>query len=361
MIRETVDRIRTLLKSGQFTSEASVSQGVVLPVLQALDWPVFDTSVVTPEYSVESGRVDYALRETTGRPKIFLEVKRLGQTNTGDRQLFEYAFHQGVPMAVLTDGHEWSFYLPGEEGQYEERRVYKLDLLERSPAESTERLHRYLKYQRVTSGEALSAARDDYKDVTRGRHIAATIPKAWHQLLSGPDELLVDLLADKVEDICGYKPDPDACSQFIQTKGDPQPGSEGGNHIPPSETPVSDPPSTPPSTGPPKERGFYYLGKFYPAKFAWQVIREILMTFAQQNTDFLERFGAMKHGSKRRFIAKSAIDLYPGRPDLAHYSVELVQGWWMGTHYGRLDFEKKAKLACEVANVEFGKDLIVSL
>ena len=144
MIRETVDRIRTSLKSGQYTSEASVSQGVVLPLLQALDWPVFDTSVVTPEYSVESGRVDYALRETTGRPKIFLEVKRLGQTNTGDRQLFEYAFHQGVPMAVLTDGHEWSFYLPGEEGQYEERRVYKLDLLERSPAESTERLHRYL-------------------------------------------------------------------------------------------------------------------------------------------------------------------------------------------------------------------------
>ena len=47
MIRETVDRIRTSLKSGQFTNEASISQGIVLPVLQALDWPVFDTSVVT--------------------------------------------------------------------------------------------------------------------------------------------------------------------------------------------------------------------------------------------------------------------------------------------------------------------------
>ncbi len=34
-------------------------------------------------------------------------------------------------MAILCDGREWSFYLPGEHGSYEDRRVYKLDLLER--------------------------------------------------------------------------------------------------------------------------------------------------------------------------------------------------------------------------------------
>ena len=361
MIRETVDRIRTSLKSGQYTSEASVSQGVVLPLLQALDWPVFDTSVVTPEYSVESGRVDYALRETTGRPKIFLEVKRLGQTNTGDRQLFEYAFHQGVPMAVLTDGHEWSFYLPGEEGQYQERRVYKLDLLERSPAESTERLHRYLEYQRVISGEALSTARDDYKDVTRGRHIAAAIPKAWHQLLSGPDELLVDLLADKVEDICGYKPDPDACSQFIQTKADPQSVSNSAKFSASKKTDDREQRSAPsPSTSPTK-RGFSYRGKFHSARSAREVIQKVLLTFAEDDPEFLERFAARSGTRKRNFIAKSQSQLYLGRPDLASFSVELVKGWWMGTNYGKSAFTRKARLACEVANVEFGTDLIVSL
>ena len=354
MIRETVDRIRTSLKSGQYTSEASVSQGVVLPVLQALDWPVFDTSVVTPEYSVESGRVDYALRETTGRPKIFLEVKRFGQTNTGDRQLFEYAFHQGVPIAVLTDGREWSFYLPGEEGQYEERCVYKLDLVERSPGESTQRLDRYLQYQRVISSEALSDARNDYRDVARERQIADSMPKAWHQLLSGPNERLVELLADKVENICGYKPNPSVCSQFIMEKAN--------SHSPP-DLPINPPEDPPrlPTAPPPAERGFLYLGRFYPGRFASQVVREILITFPQQDADFLERFGAKKHGTKRRFIAKSAIELYPGRPDFAHNSVELIQGWYMGTHYNRASFEKYVRLACEVANVEFGKDLVISL
>ena len=39
-------------------------------------------------------------------------------------------------MAILTDGQEWSFYLPGEQGRYDERRVYKPDLLEREISEA---------------------------------------------------------------------------------------------------------------------------------------------------------------------------------------------------------------------------------
>lgn len=353
MIRETVDRIRTSLESGLYTNEASVSQGIVLPVLQALDWPVFDTSVVTPEYSVKPGNVDFALCDRRKRPKILLEVKRIGRADTGDRQLFEYVFHEGVPMAVLTDGQEWSFYLPGEEGPYEERRVYKLDLLERSPAESTERLYRYLEYQRVVSGEALATARDDYKDVTRGRHIASAIPKAWNQLLSGPDELLVDLLADKVEDICGFKPDPEVCSEFIQTRG----GSQRA-HIENGDRKLHEPPSP---TPPPTKKGFMYHGSFHPAKSAREVLQKVLITFSEDDPEFLERFAKREHGRKRRWIARSNSELNPDRPDLAEKSVEFVQGWWMGTNYSRRRIEKITKLACEVANVEFGKDLVVSL
>ena len=361
MICETVDRIRTSLRLGQYTNEASISQGVILPILQALDWPVFDTSIVTPEFSAGTGRVDYALRENTGRPKIFVEVKRVGQTDAGDKQLFEYAFHQGVPMAVLTDGHEWSFYLPGEEGHYEERRVYKLDFLARSPDESTERFQRYLQFQRVMSGEALSAAKNDYKDVARDRQIADSLPKAWHQLLSGPDEILVELLSDKVEDICGYKPNTRVSSLFIKGKTDSNSGSNAPIDRQPNVPEDPEYPAKLPTPPPPTERGFSYLGEFYPAKYAWQVVREILITFARQDANFLEKFAARKLGSKRRFVAKSAADLYPGRPDFESNSTELVQGWWMGTHYSRADFEKKIKIACEVADVELGKQLVISL
>lgn len=353
MIRETVDRIRNSLQRGQYTNEAAISLGVVLPLLQALDWPVFDTSVVTPEYTVGNGRVDFALRETTGRPKISVEVKRAGQIENADRQLFEYAFHQGVPMAVLTDGREWSFYLPLEEGQYDERRVYKLNLFERPPTESTYRLQRYLDYNGVTSGDALSYARKDYKTKERERLIDDTIPKAWQQLLSDPDELLVELLADKVEDICGFKPGPDKCSEFVQTKSD--------SRLTTSETDDREEGTTQNGSQQTQDMGFSYRGNFHTSNSAREVIQKVLITFAAEDSEFLARFAARGGTKKRNFIAKSQRELYPGRPDLAKYSVELARGWWMGTNYSKSAFTRKARLACQVANVEFGKDLKLSL
>ena len=239
--------------------------------------------------------------------------------------------------------------------------MYKLDLLERSPVESTDRLHRYLQYQRVISGEALSAARNDYRDVARDRLIADSMPKAWHHLLSGPDGKLAELLADKVEDICGYKPDPDACSQFIQTKGDPQSASNSEIFSAPKKTYDREQRTAPSSPQQPTKRGFSFRGKFHSAKSAREVIQKVLITFSEDDPEFLERFAARSGTRKRNFIAKSQSQLYLGRPDLASFSVELVKGWWMGTNYGKSAFTRKARLACEVANVEIGKDLVVSL
>ena len=121
-----IQQIRENMARGQLQNEAAVSQGTVLPILNALGWPVFDTSKVVPQFSLEGRRVDYALCGHAERPAIFIEVKAVGKADGADRQLFEYAFHKGIPLAILTDGREWHFYLPAEEGEYQERRVYKL-------------------------------------------------------------------------------------------------------------------------------------------------------------------------------------------------------------------------------------------
>ena len=156
-----VRQIQSRLKTGQFVNEAAVSQGAVLPILQALEWPIFDAQVVCPEYTIEGRRVDFALCHQPRRPEVFIEVKQVGQGEGADRQLFEYAFHAGVPLAILTTGQEWHFYLPAEQGTYQERRGYRLDLLEREPGESADRLIRYLSAERVAAGESLAAARED--------------------------------------------------------------------------------------------------------------------------------------------------------------------------------------------------------
>lgn len=136
-LADQLDRAKERIRRGEFDSEEAVRQGIILPVLQALGWPIFETPVVFPEYSLGTRRVDYALCHPARKPSVFVEAKKIGHVDGADRQLFEYAFHEGVPIAVLTDGQEWSFYLPGEQGRYDERRVYKLDLLESASPRTT--------------------------------------------------------------------------------------------------------------------------------------------------------------------------------------------------------------------------------
>lgn len=218
-LSDHLERVRERLRRGDFPSERAVSQGVLLPVLNELGWPFFDTNVVYPEFSLEGRRVDYALCHPAERPVVFIEVKNVNVGLSGaDRQLFEYAFHSGVPMAVLTDGREWIFFLPGERGSYDERMVCKLQLLQQDVEDAAGLLERYLSYDRVSSGKALDAARSDYQDVVRARETAGALPKIWRALLEEPDSLLLDLLADKYEEMNGDKPDLDSCRRFLMDK-----------------------------------------------------------------------------------------------------------------------------------------------
>jgi len=49
-IANHIEKVRQGLREGRFTSEAAVSQGILLPALHELGWPVFDTSIVIPEF-----------------------------------------------------------------------------------------------------------------------------------------------------------------------------------------------------------------------------------------------------------------------------------------------------------------------
>jgi predicted type IV restriction endonuclease len=188
-----LEAIREGIRAGRFSNEASVSQGIILRLLNALEWPLYDTQIVSPEYSLSGRRVDFALCHPPNKPIAFIEVKQLGQSDGAERQLFEYAFHDGIPLAILTDGREWNFFLPGEQGDYGERRLYKLDILDRDLLECTTRLKRYLRYSDIVSGAAIQAAKSDYQNVSRNRQMIATLPRAWKQIVEEEDEMLFGL------------------------------------------------------------------------------------------------------------------------------------------------------------------------
>lgn len=360
-LRERLDNARDLLRTGRLVNEAAVSSGVVLPILDALGWPAFDPSVVAPEYGVGKRRVDFALL-TSGSPAVFVEVKQPGLADGADRQLFEYAFHEGVPIAILTDGATWHVYLPAMQGSYDERRVYLLDLLEREPDEIEERLTRYLERGAVESGDAFERARADYQRARQRKGAAEAIPQAWANLLLDPERRVSALLAEEVERASGYVPDHKDLDRFL---GDLKPGTgdlpKGKRTTPRRPRRGAEPLA--PLVAPPTEAGVgYVIGEaFTPCKSGRDVIAGVFSALAARDPRFPERFATEVRGKKRAYLARSRAELFPGHPELESQSAEIAPGWFLGTHSSSEMKVGIIRKACAVAGLRYETDLQVRM
>ena len=216
-LKEHIDDIRNQLKEGLFINEAAVSQGIVLRLLNVLTWPTYNTQVIIPEYSVEGRRVDYALCHPPSKPMVFIEVKQVGNIDGAEKQLFEYAFHEGIPIAILTDGQTWRFFHPIGEGNYRERKVHELDIIQNESIESANCLNRYLNYEKIQTGETVEAIKKDYEKVVQQRQVATRLPEAWKKLIEEADEFLLHAVAEKTENLCDYRPTDEQVLAFLKS------------------------------------------------------------------------------------------------------------------------------------------------
>jgi predicted type IV restriction endonuclease len=365
-LEATLTDILARLRQGRFPNEQAISQGIVLRVLQELGWDTWDTAVVWPEYQTGQGRADFALCHPPSKPAIFIEVKQPGKAEDAVRQALEYAFHTGVPFIVLTDGRTWSFYLPAEQGSYEDRRVYKLDLYERPPAEAADTLTRYLARARVESGEALETARKEYRSRNRRSQARAAIPEAWRELVQKGDEQLVELLVSAVESKAGVRADDDDVAEFLAALGKPiivetassKPSTESTPRTGGSRSAVTAPPAT---TASARAGKLILRGKAYPYHNAKDAMVIVLRELAKGDSTFLERCSQHPdaQGRKRRYIARTPEELYPDREDLREMREALPGGWLVATNLNNILKRTIIKLAAEVAGLAFGKDVIV--
>jgi hypothetical protein len=348
-LTEHVTEIQRAIRAGQFSNEAAVSRGIVMRLLQALNWPIFDTNIVWPEYRLESIIVDYALCHPPFKPAVIIEVKNIGKLEGADSKLFEYAFRAGVPMAILTDGQEWHFYLPAGKGSILERRFYKLDILKRDVDEIISRFDRYLAFEKVRSGEALKSALAEHNSASIAREVKTNIPIAWKKIIEEQDSILIDLISEKVADLCGYKPEPDLVSAFLLEQ---------------LTTPSPPTPGRPPThlQGPikPGQIGYALQGRITHLRSAVDILVNVLDELSKRDASFITRLASRKHGRSRRYVARTREELYPGRPDLAEYSKQLSNGWWVGTNYSKSNISQIIQLACEVAGLRYGDDLIAN-
>lgn len=353
--------IRTRLEAGAYPNEAAVSLSILLPVLRALGWDDSDPLQVMPEYAQAGRRVDFALCGHPGRPSVFIEVKGVGRSLEGDRQLFEYAFHEGIPLCVLTDGREWSFYLPGGQGSYEERRLFRLQLPDRPTTESARILTRYLGRERIRSGDALEDAIRDYRDLAASRQAAKSIPAAWSRLVTAPEDLLVELVAEEAEKLSGARPSSAEVVLFLQ--------GLNVRGAPPAQVVVKGPAQlAQPATQSPQvsithrsgELTYSVLGVSKTARNASEALVDILTTLAKHAPEKLPAAARAARGRSRNHIAQTVAEIYPARPDLAR-AIEFSPGWLVGLNISNREKIRIIREVCRAMSLRFGADVIIDL
>lgn len=207
------------LKSGKKLTtfdEASTKQGIVLRLLSFLGWDIFDVEEVYPDYAIKATMISYALR-IDGTVRLLIDVKS-GQDKLEDHQkpLLACAAQGGVDLCVLTNGSQWWFFLGSDRTGRIHKRYYNCDFKEHKADKIAPRLIEFLGRTKVAKGEALKSAKSTYQN-ERQKIAADALPEAWNQLLSPPNKILVEILSETSEKLCGYRADSSLVEKFIKS------------------------------------------------------------------------------------------------------------------------------------------------
>lgn len=379
---KTLADITVRLRENGFPNEQAISQGIVLRVLPELGWDTCDwTAVVLPEYQTGGGRANFALCHPPSKPAIFIEVRHVGGAEGAVQRALQYASHCGVPFVVLTDGRTWSFYTATEQGDYDDRRVCKLDLYERSAGEAAETFRRYLTQRKVTSGKALEAARTEYRNRKRLSQAKAAIPEAWRELVHERNGRLLEILAHAVESRIGFPPAAGDVREFLGGAAAPRVAREPVT-IPSIPSPRLRPAQAKDTELTPEQRAerqsaaareraasrrttarnsLVIRGTPYRCLTAKDAMVTVLRKLADSDPSFLERLAQHPDvaARKRRYIGRTPDELYPSNRGAAAGSVgrkswrtqyeELPGGWLVATHLSNDKKRKIIDLAVETA------------
>lgn len=198
--------------------EMQAKRAIIEPIFDCLDWETSEPDEVFLEYPTHSGeRVDYAFLKGSD-PLVLIEAKRPGESLDNPRyieQILKYAFQKGVPLAILSNAIEWSFYLPLEKGDWQTRKFYSIDLNTQDIDSVCDRFIEFLSKDNVLSGTSLESAKKMRKSAERRLRIQKTLPEVWNTIITEPNEILVELLIEETERRCGFKPDESQVKDFI--------------------------------------------------------------------------------------------------------------------------------------------------
>jgi hypothetical protein len=104
---------------------------------------------------------------------------------------------------------------------------------------------------------------------------------------------------------------------------------------------------------------YQILGEHRTAENAGAAMIDILVTLAHLEPSLPDRLAPMIQGTSRNHLARSAEQVYPRRPDLAHFVINILPGWYIGTNIANREKTKILRAACAVTGLTFSIDLSV--
>ena len=212
-ISQAVSGIRDM-PSLEGRSKAAIAQAVVLRLLAAAGWDVFDLSQVMPGYITGNRSIDFALM-SPGQPRgavpprVFIDVRTAAENIESprmERQLLAHCAREKVSLAALTNGLRWLLFLWSPEGGRMERRFCEIDLIG-DPEPAAAAINRYLTRDRVCNGQAARSAERELRDSNQDAVDRRAVIQGWRQVIVGLDEGLIELVATAAEQRAGYRPD----------------------------------------------------------------------------------------------------------------------------------------------------------
>jgi len=150
-LNKILDIKNKIVGGSKFNTEEATKNGLILPLLSALGYNVFDTDEVTPEAVADFGskkgeKVDYAIK-LNGQTVMLIECKQLGVSLSDQHiaQLYRYFTASDVHIGVLTNGNDYWFFTDSEKKNIMDKEPYLKLSIRNSEIDDIRKLDMYSK------------------------------------------------------------------------------------------------------------------------------------------------------------------------------------------------------------------------
>lgn len=201
--------ITARLRRGQYQNEEHVRVCIVLRILQALGWNIWNPAEVNLEFPVlpneDRTRIDVALFLTPHEPSVFIEVKALGKLegvlSQSERQLRDYNRDNQALFSIITDGQTWRFYHSAARGDFANRCFKILSLIEHNLDDLVQGFALFLSREAVETGDSEREATTYLQLSRKQRAMEDRMSEARRRVLEPPfpklPEALIQLVAEQ--------------------------------------------------------------------------------------------------------------------------------------------------------------------